>query len=126
MHAYILRSTYVVCLSVCLSIYLPVNPISPFVYTYDCTRRLGSLFTNVKILTARASQAGVETYLIERKLDNCKPCGGAIPLCMIDEFDLPKDIVDRQAGGDALVFGTAWAVERGSAVFLAFVRKHCI
>lgn len=39
---------------------------------------------------------GVETYLIERKMDNCKPCGGAIPLCMIDEFDLPKDIVDRQ------------------------------
>ena len=25
---------------------------------------------------------GVETYLIERKMDNCKPCGGAIPLCM--------------------------------------------
>lgn len=42
-------------------------------------------------------QAGIETYLIERKLDNCKPCGGAIPLCMIDEFDLPKDIVDREA-----------------------------
>lgn len=42
-------------------------------------------------------QAGIETYLIERKLDNCKPCGGAIPLCMIDEFDLPRDIVDRQA-----------------------------
>eukprot|EP00490_Sorites_sp_Unknown_P029609 CAMPEP_0114667634 /NCGR_PEP_ID=MMETSP0191-20121206/34875_1 /TAXON_ID=126664 /ORGANISM="Sorites sp." /LENGTH=159 /DNA_ID=CAMNT_0001918715 /DNA_START=55 /DNA_END=530 /DNA_ORIENTATION=+ len=39
---------------------------------------------------------GVETFLIERKMDNCKPCGGAIPLCMIDEFDLPKDIVDRQ------------------------------
>ena len=48
-------------------------------------------------------EAGVETYLIERKLDNCKPCGGAIPLCMIDEFDLPKDIVDRQAGGDAFL-----------------------
>ena len=42
-------------------------------------------------------QDGVETFLIERKMDNCKPCGGAIPLCMIDEFDLPKDIVDRQA-----------------------------
>ncbi|CAE7936492.1 chlP, partial [Symbiodinium necroappetens] len=42
------------------------------------------------------AQEGIETYLIERKLDNCKPCGGAIPLCMIEEFDLPKDIVDRQ------------------------------
>lgn len=28
------------------------------------------------------SKEGVETYLIERKMDNCKPCGGAIPLCM--------------------------------------------
>jgi len=30
-------------------------------------------------------QEGIETYLIERKLDNCKPCGGAIPLCMIED-----------------------------------------
>jgi geranylgeranyl reductase len=29
-------------------------------------------------------------------MDNCKPCGGAIPLCMIDEFDLPMEIVDRK------------------------------
>eukprot|EP00438_Fugacium_kawagutii_P000003 Skav221140 [mRNA] locus=scaffold3794:80566:89708:- [translate_table: standard] len=36
-------------------------------------------------------------------MDNCKPCGGAIPLCMIDEFDLPRDIVDRQAKGHHLV-----------------------
>ena len=34
--------------------------------------------------------------MIERKLDNCKPCGGAIPLCMIDEFDLPAEIIDRK------------------------------
>lgn len=39
---------------------------------------------------------GVETYLIERKLDNCKPCGGAIPLCMVGEFDLPEEIIDRK------------------------------
>eukprot|EP00441_Pelagodinium_beii_P045571 CAMPEP_0197621780 /NCGR_PEP_ID=MMETSP1338-20131121/2247_1 /TAXON_ID=43686 ORGANISM="Pelagodinium beii, Strain RCC1491" /NCGR_SAMPLE_ID=MMETSP1338 /ASSEMBLY_ACC=CAM_ASM_000754 /LENGTH=184 /DNA_ID=CAMNT_0043191321 /DNA_START=92 /DNA_END=643 /DNA_ORIENTATION=+ len=42
------------------------------------------------------AKQGMETYLIERKMDNCKPCGGAIPLCMLDEFDLPTDIVDRQ------------------------------
>merc|ERR1719305_1742542 len=30
--------------------------------------------------------------MIERKMDNCKPCGGAIPLCMIDEVDLEVDI----------------------------------
>jgi len=41
-------------------------------------------------------KAGIETYLFERKLDNAKPCGGAIPLCMVDEFDLPLEIIDRQ------------------------------
>ncbi|MFB2880840.1 geranylgeranyl reductase [Floridanema aerugineum] len=40
--------------------------------------------------------AGIETYLFERKLDNAKPCGGAIPLCMVKEFDLPEQIIDRQ------------------------------
>ncbi len=42
------------------------------------------------------AKAGIETYLFERKLDNAKPCGGAIPLCMVDEFDLPQEIIDRQ------------------------------
>ncbi|MDB9314138.1 geranylgeranyl reductase [Spirulina sp. CS-785/01] len=42
------------------------------------------------------AKAGIETYLFERKLDNAKPCGGAIPLCMVDEFDLPPEIVDRR------------------------------
>ena len=43
-----------------------------------------------------AEEKNIETYIIERKLDNAKPCGGAIPLCMVDEFDLPLDIIDRQ------------------------------
>lgn len=34
--------------------------------------------------------------MFERKMDNCKPCGGAIPLCMVEEFSLPPDIVDRR------------------------------
>ncbi len=42
------------------------------------------------------AKAGIETYLIERKLDNAKPCGGAIPLCMVSEFDLPPEIIDRR------------------------------
>jgi geranylgeranyl diphosphate/geranylgeranyl-bacteriochlorophyllide a reductase len=42
------------------------------------------------------AKAGIETYLIERKLDNVKPCGGAIPLCMVQEFDLPESIIDRK------------------------------
>lgn len=42
------------------------------------------------------AKAGIETYLFERKLDNAKPCGGAIPLCMVSEFDLPDKIIDRR------------------------------
>ena len=42
------------------------------------------------------AKAGIETYLFERKLDNAKPCGGAIPLCMVAEFDLPPEIIDRK------------------------------
>ena len=42
------------------------------------------------------AKAGIETFLFERKLDNVKPCGGAIPLCMVEEFDLPPSIIDRQ------------------------------
>lgn len=49
-------------------------------------------------ILAKASKEGadIETYLFERKMDNAKPCGGAIPLCMIDEFDLPPEIIDRK------------------------------
>lgn len=42
------------------------------------------------------AKAGIETFLFERKLDNVKPCGGAIPLCMVSEFDLPDHIIDRK------------------------------
>lgn len=42
------------------------------------------------------SKGGIETFLFERKLDNCKPCGGAIPVCMVEEFDLPQEIIDRK------------------------------
>ncbi len=42
------------------------------------------------------AKAGIETWIFERKLDNAKPCGGAIPLCMVSEFDLPDSIIDRK------------------------------
>eukprot|EP00913_Durusdinium_trenchii_P021433 g20144.t1 len=59
---------------------------------------------------------GVETFLIERKMDNCKPCGGAIPLCMIDEFDLPKDIVDRQVRKMTMISPTNKEVQIGQTL----------
>lgn len=43
-----------------------------------------------------AQEKAIDTVLFERKLDNAKPCGGAIPLCMVGEFDLPESVVDRK------------------------------
>merc|ERR1740138_1109012 len=43
-----------------------------------------------------AKAPNMETTIFERKMDNCKPCGGAIPLCMVDEFGLPPDVIDRR------------------------------
>jgi geranylgeranyl reductase len=42
------------------------------------------------------AKAGIKTWIFERKLNNAKPCGGAIPLCMVEEFDLPESIIDRK------------------------------
>jgi flavin-dependent dehydrogenase len=35
-----------------------------------------------------AQNPKIETIMFERKMDNCKPCGGAIPVCMVDEFNV--------------------------------------
>jgi len=43
-----------------------------------------------------AKDKELETFIFERKMDNVKPCGGAIPLCMVDEFDLPESVIDRK------------------------------
>jgi len=43
-----------------------------------------------------AKEKGIDTFIFERKMDNVKPCGGAIPLCMVDEFDLPESVIDRK------------------------------
>ena len=60
--------------------------------------------------------AGVETFLIERKMDNCKPCGGAIPLCMIDEFDLPMEIIDRRVTKMKMISPSNRAVDVGQTL----------
>lgn len=43
-----------------------------------------------------AQERGFDTVMFERKMDNAKPCGGAIPLCMVGEFDIPETVVDRK------------------------------
>jgi len=74
------------------------------------------------------AKAGIETYLIERKLDNCKPCGGAIPLCMLEEFDLPMDIVDRKVRKMTMISPTNKEVQIGQTLkddeFIGMVRRE--
>jgi len=76
------------------------------------------------------ARAGIETYLIERKLDNCKPCGGAIPLCMIGEFDLPPGIVDRRVRKMTMISPTNKEVQIGQTLnddeYIGMVRREIL
>ncbi|XP_068637544.1 geranylgeranyl diphosphate reductase, chloroplastic-like [Aristolochia californica] len=73
---------------------------------------------------------GIETYLIERKLDNCKPCGGAIPLCMVGEFDLPLDIIDRRVTKMKMISPSNVAVDVGRTLkpdeYIGMVRREVL
>lgn len=40
--------------------------------------------------------AGIQTLLLERNLSNTKPCGGAIPLGLVEEFDIPETLIERK------------------------------
>jgi len=62
------------------------------------------------------AKGGCETFLIERKMDNCKPCGGAIPLCMVGEFDLPEEIIDRKVTKMKMMSPSNRAVDVGQTL----------
>lgn len=68
-----------------------------------------------------AQEKGIDTVLFERKMDNAKPCGGAIPLCMIGEFDIPEDKVDRKVRYQSRR-GTFFDVQDGQELYAL----HCI
>lgn len=76
------------------------------------------------------AKGGVETYLIERKMDNCKPCGGAIPLCMVGEFDLPLDIIDRRVTRMKMISPSNVAVDIGQTLkpheYIGMVRREVL
>lgn len=61
----------------------------------------------------RLAKAGIDTYIFERKMDNAKPCGGAIPLCMVDEFELPANIIDRKVRKMKMISPTNVEVDVG-------------
>ncbi|GMH21417.1 hypothetical protein Nepgr_023259 [Nepenthes gracilis] len=76
------------------------------------------------------AKGGIETFLIERKLDNCKPCGGAIPLCMVGEFDLPLDIIDRRVTKMKMISPSNVAVNIGKTLkpheYIGMVRREVL
>ncbi|KAE9601948.1 putative geranylgeranyl diphosphate reductase [Lupinus albus] len=76
------------------------------------------------------AKGGIETFLIERKLDNCKPCGGAIPLCMVGEFDLPLDIIDRRVTKMKMISPSNVAVDIGRTLkaheYIGMVRREVL
>nr|AAW79316.1 chloroplast geranylgeranyl reductase/hydrogenase [Heterocapsa triquetra] len=76
------------------------------------------------------AKGGCETYLIERKLDNCKPCGGAIPMCMVGEFDLPTDLIDRKVRKMTMISPTNNEVQIGRTLkddeYIGMVRREVL
>ncbi|CAM9932112.1 unnamed protein product, partial [Phaeothamnion confervicola] len=58
----------------------------------------------------------VETVIFERKMDNAKPCGGAIPLCMVEEFNLPPNIIDRKVRKMKMISPTNREVDIGQTL----------
>ncbi|NP_001312288.1 geranylgeranyl diphosphate reductase, chloroplastic [Nicotiana tabacum] len=76
------------------------------------------------------AKGGIETFLIERKMDNCKPCGGAIPLCMVGEFDLPLDIIDRKVTKMKMISPSNVAVDIGQTLkpheYIGMVRREVL
>ncbi|CAM9527150.1 unnamed protein product [Choristocarpus tenellus] len=70
----------------------------------------------------------IEAYIFERKMDNAKPCGGAIPLCMVEEFDLPTDIIDRKVRRMKMISPTNREVDIGSTLkpdeYIGMVRRE--
>jgi len=63
-----------------------------------------------------AQSPDIECYLFERKMDNAKPCGGAIPVCMVEEFKLPADIIDRKVRKMKLISPTNREVDIGQTL----------
>ncbi|GAV64075.1 Pyr_redox_2 domain-containing protein [Cephalotus follicularis] len=60
------------------------------------------------------SAGGIETFLLERSPSSAKPCGGAIPLCMLDEFSIPLHLIDRHVTRMKIISPSNLSVDFGS------------
>ena len=74
---------------------------------------------------------GVETFLFERNPPSvAKPCGGAIPLCMLEEFNIPHELIDRHVTRMRIFSPSNIAVDFGktlkSGEFIAMLRREVL
>lgn len=74
---------------------------------------------------------GIETFLFERNPPSVpKPCGGAIPLCMLEEFDIPHHLIDRHVTSMRIFSPSNIAVDFGKTLkpheFIAMVRREVL
>jgi len=63
-----------------------------------------------------AKNPDIECVVFERKMDNAKPCGGAIPVCMVEEFKLPSEIIDRKVRKMKMISPTNREVDIGQTL----------
>ncbi|PIN16886.1 Kynurenine 3-monooxygenase [Handroanthus impetiginosus] len=73
---------------------------------------------------------GIETYIFERSPEAAKPCGGAIPLCMLDEFSIPSDLIDRKVTQMKIISPSNLTVDFGKTLkpheFISMVRREVL
>ncbi|KAF3443984.1 hypothetical protein FNV43_RR13674 [Rhamnella rubrinervis] len=76
------------------------------------------------------ASGGVETFLFERSPSHAKPCGGAIPLCMLDEFQIPHHLIDRHVIRMKIFSPSNLAVDFGKTLrpneFIAMLRREVL
>lgn len=76
------------------------------------------------------ASGGIETFLFERSPYGAKPCGGAIPLCMLDEFDIPIELVDRKVTHMKIISPSNLTVDFGKTLkpheFISMLRREVL
>nr|POE98969.1 geranylgeranyl diphosphate reductase [Quercus suber] len=77
------------------------------------------------------ASGGIETFLFERNSPTtAKPCGGAIPLCMLEEFDIPSHLIDRHVTRMRIFSPSNLSVDFGKTLrpneFIAMLRREAL
>ncbi|KAF7121023.1 hypothetical protein RHSIM_Rhsim13G0167100 [Rhododendron simsii] len=116
------------------------NPLSkPNTLTVKCKSNISGRKLRAAVIgggpagssTAEAlASGGVETFLFERSPDAAKPCGGAIPLCMLDEFNIPMELIDRKVTHMKIISPSNLTVDFGKTLkpneFISMLRREVL